>query len=339
VPTAFLETSLRSPTAASVADILAPVYLSTDFIAETHAALDGLGSRAVLRARFLSDVRLTAGTVVTPATLASLRSCVAFSVAVSPSGRVAADLAIEMLSETTLAAASLQVGLPPASLRVGSRLGASFAPYLPPIAEPAWNELRGTINLVRNASVEQTDVGLLDWDGVNGATLALDDTVSWHGPRSVEVTYPNTGSDARVTVRSEHGLGIAGELNTAMVGSLWALGEITFVQARITATYSDASTDTATGDLFDLAAVDDWVRVVTPSLTLDPAKTLDYLTLDLMHPTPDAVTVIHVDGAQIEQDRGESATPFAQGDMGAAFAWLGPAGLSMSLRETMAVTT
>jgi hypothetical protein len=340
VPTQFIVPIADGNSVATIGALSVPKYLSLDAEGASQANVAGIGNRVVLR--FLAAQGENAQSVRTIVG-------VPFAVAITGNGevtwlldlpdRTAAAVAFAAQGDNAVVVPALRLGLPPVQAIGAGAVTADFAPFLPSIREPEWNEMRGTINLVRNASVENTSVGLLDWAGVNGATIAADSAVSWHGLRSVQVTYPNAGSDARVTVRSQRGLGITGQLNTAMVGSFSALGSLTQVQARLVATYTDATTDTATGDLFDLAAVTDWARIATPSVPLNAAKTLDYLTLDLTHPVAGSTTVLNIDGAQIEQDRGEGATPFAWGDMGASYAWLGPAGLSMSLRETMAVTT
>jgi hypothetical protein len=341
VPTQFLVTRSHGSSAATLADLTSPDYLSFDGEGEGGRAIAGLGPLVAYRVRSDGDGQATMGLSVTALLmLASDGEATALVGPLAPTGREAVPVALVSDGEALFVVAALRLGLPPIAGHGQSRSRATFIPFLPAIREPAWYELRGTVNLVRNASVEHPDMALRDWTGVSGATIALDDTTAWHGLRSVEITYPASGSDAAVSVDSIRGLGLSGGLDTAMVGSVSLSGTITQLLLRLTATYSDATTDSIDGDLFDLAtADDDWLRVASPSLPLDPAKTLDYLTLAVVHPVADVETVIHADGAQIEQDRGDGATPFAQGDMGAHYAWLGLASFSMSLRETMAVTT
>lgn len=320
--------------------IVFPANLSLDFEGESRLMAVGIGSIKVIRADILSASLLVASNVGEPGFVAILTSDALLFTRLVSEPREAVELTAVLTSEGVLVGSALRLQLRDIVLASDGEMLADMQPFLPEPREPEWFELRGTVNLLRNASVEQTDVGLRDWGGVVGATLALDDTFAWHGSNSVQVTFPSSGANAGVTVKTQGGLGLTGGTGTLMVGSLSLSGTITQIKTRLTATYRDATTDSIDGDLFDLAtAADDWLRASTPSLALNPAKVLDVLTLAVLHPTAGSVTVIHADGAQIEQDRGEGATPFAQGDMGEHYAWLGPEGLSMSLRETMAVTT
>lgn len=338
MPTQFIVPVADGNSVATVGALSVPKYLSLDAEGTSQTNVAGIGARVVLR--FLAAQGENAQ---------SIRTIVGVPFAVQAFGdgsvtwslnlpdRLAAAVAFQAQGENAVIVPALMLGLPPVQAIGAGETLAEFAPFLPAIREPAWNEIRGTVNLVRNASLENVSVGLLDWYAFNGASIAADDTIAWHGLRSVQVTFPSSGADAGFGVRSEHGLGITGVLNVAMVGSLSLLGAITQIRVRLVATYTDATTDSILDAAFDLSTTgDDWLRAISLSLAINPAKVLDYVALEVVHPVPDAVTVIHADGAQIEQDLGEGATPFAQGDMGDDYRWLGQPGLSMSLRETMA---
>jgi hypothetical protein len=330
---------LESRSRSNLRTLTFPAYLSVDFTSESRSIAAGMGATKVIRATLLSPTAMAADSVGYPVLVAVLTSDAVLTAVVGSETGIAPGETVEMVavltSETALVASALELTLLGAVLASRGEMLAEMQPSLPPIREPAWDELRGTVNLVRNASVENTDIGLLDWYAFGGVTLALDDTLAWHQTRSVEVTFPSSGADAGFGVRTQGGLGITDTLGVLMVGSLSLLGEITQIRVRMQATYSDATTDDILDDAFDLATTDDeWARVRSLSLELDPTKVLDFLALEVVHPTPDVESIMHADGVQIEQDRGDSATPFAQGDMGDGYAWLGLPGISMSLRET-----
>ena len=116
-----------------------------------------------------------------------------------------------------------------------------FTPELPLLREPLETEVRGTVNLVRNPSLEYA--GLLDWSGSAGATVALDTSDPWDGSTAAVYTIAAGTGVSEILVKSRESLGIAGV--RSWIGSVMAKGTALDVRPFLRFTYSDATTEGA----------------------------------------------------------------------------------------------
>jgi hypothetical protein len=337
MPTQFLDVQAAGNGGSVATELLFPVYLSLD--AEGVGVLDaaGLGARAMLR--FLDSAGsgdLTIGMLIGSPFVPVIDGIGDVVIFLDAPVRDAVDVAFAVSGTGAVTVPALRLGLPGLSVGGVGAVAADFIPALPAIREPAWNELRGTVNLVRNPSLENSAVGMTDWGGA-GVTVARTTDHAWHGLAAAEAVFASGTADRRLSVRSQAGLGFTGGVPLAVVGAISLLGTLDKIELRLEVTYSDATSAIIAGDLFDLAATgEDWVRVSTPVLETNPAKSVSLFTLYVWRPAVlSAPVTIWADGAQIEIATGGEATPFAAGDMGEHYAWLGAEGLSMSHRETM----
>lgn len=184
----------------------------------------------------------------------------------------------------------------------------------------------GTTNLVPNPGAEvdvTTEVFV-----VTGGTLTRDTTRSFYGVASNKMVTPGSAALEGFMYRAL--ITSTGAAN-GYVGQVQVRGSGT-VQVSMRVNYSDVT-------LVETAPVvvvltDAWQRVVTPLLTLDPAKTTQNFWLMVRSPTAVPLT-FNVDAGQIEQK--PYATPFCSGDMGAGFTWAGTANASQSTRANSVI--
>jgi hypothetical protein len=78
-----------------------------------------------------------------------------------------------------------------------------------------------------------------------------------------------------------------------------------------------------------------WGRIYTPSVAKDDTKTLDSIDLVVTITEGGSATTTWMDAAQIEQDTGQGATAYADGDQGDGHYWSGTPGLSMAVRDPL----
>lgn len=148
---------------------------------------------------------------------------------------------------------------------------------IPTLREPLPGEVAGAVNLVRNPSVE-TD--LTDWSADVGVTLARDGAEAWAGDWAALATYPATVAMAAIHVATVREIGDAAAM-AAAIGSIAAKNDVPGLALRLTAQYQDASNASVLGAFADAAAAD-WARLASEALMLDPAKTLDSLTVSVV---------------------------------------------------------
>lgn len=237
------------------------------------------------------------------------------------------------------AAAALEVSHEPAGVAAGSSsAAASVAVVLPALRPPRAWEAPGTVNLVRNPSAE---VSLDDWAEIGGATIDRDGTRAFDGVASVRVDLPGIGPDEGVAVGTVRGLAYVGVDRVAW-GSLSLSGAVSGLVAWVRGHYADGSS--SDGDRSEPFALEhdgrpgNWRRVVPPAYFADADKTLVWAEVRVARAIPDGPAGFWADAAQIEEDRGQGATPFAIGsyrsDLGR---WTGAEHLSPSIRQPAAV--
>jgi hypothetical protein len=213
----------------------------------------------------------------------------------------------------------------------GAEGGLGFA--MPDLPDPTEFQVRGTINLVRNPSVEYDEIGLRDWSAGVGVAIARTDEDAWDGNFSVRGDVEVGVLDPEIVVVSQSGLGI--DRDAAWVGSFAMHADLTRVVTTLRFLYTDATDEY--GEWTEVVPDPEWHLVTTGSMRHDTARVLD--RVDLIIATPQEVdpTTIFLDGAQIEEDRGENVTPYADGDQGEGHTWSGTPGFSPSVRNPQGV--
>jgi hypothetical protein len=331
--------------------LLAPIFLAGDDDALNGDSLAGLGPAAILRGLTDGGVTTDAGLVVIIHALdgsdaASSDDDAQTGYVLEVGGTDAAsgaDVAIS-IGETieteagTDAAVSDDLGQLTLTMNLaGSDAAAStdwgeFAFVMPVLRDPTETEVRGTVNLVRNPSLEYEVSDLMDWDAESGITIERSDDDAWDGDWSVLATVDNGAAEPAISVRSVSGLAI--DRAATWVGSVALQGDAAAVTIFLRLTYSDAST--ANTEATEVVPTATWIRYGTIPEDHDPAKTLS--RIELMLVVPQLVVdeqALWLDAAQIEEDRGENATPYADGDRGDGYRWVGTPGFSASVREPL----
>lgn len=220
-----------------------------------------------------------------------------------------------------------------------SRDAVDFAPAIPLVREPVGDELRGTVNLARNPSLEYDEVDLADWSAE--ADIALTRTSAaeaWAGTYSGRAAVAAGAGTPAVIVASQGGLLQTG-YGRRWVASAALRGDADAVSLVLSLVYSDATTDESDPVLIDAAAErplnDSWWRYATEVWDQDPTKTL--MRLDLLAEVPQHATeerILRIDGVQFEEAVSGGATTYVDGDQGDGYVWTGAPGFSMSVRET-----
>lgn len=216
-------------------------------------------------------------------------------------------------------------------MQVGGQAALSVVLPIPKDAGP--QSLPGTVNLVRNPSLESATVLATDWSARGAGSIARVADLGWQGGASLRVTVPGGTAGAGAQVATLGALGWTG--NRTLLGSVYVFGALPGLGCRLVALYGDGTV--GTGDAADVPAdlPDGWVRA-TCALEPDPAKRLDQLLLavERIDGTAPAAGSFWLDAAQVEEDRGYGHTPYAIGQYGPPYhAWWGAAHLSPSLRD------
>lgn len=199
---------------------------------------------------------------------------------------------------------------------------------MPFLRDPYENEVRGTINLIRNPSLEYDEIGMADWISEAGIVLYQSSAAAWDGLQSAYAEVDAGAGTLEIVVSSQRGLYLSGILY--WIGSFALEGDAPSVDYFLRITYTDASTED--GDVKTVVPATDWVPLATETVPSDPAKFIDWIDLVLQVAQDSADTILHIDGAQIEEDKAGGNTPVATGDMGAGYAWYGTPGFSVSIR-------
>lgn len=202
----------------------------------------------------------------------------------------------------------------------------------PPLPVPSAalpGEIAGTVNLVRNPSLEYSDIGLRDWSSEAGITLTRDNATAWDRSWSALATVAAGAGSPGVMVLSLGGIGFTGQ--RSYVGSIALLGTALLARIWLTLIYQDATS--TIGELTDVVPTADWVRVETVPVAQNPAKMLDRIEFWTAVVQEAGVVTLRLDGAQIEEALSGGATPYVDGDQGEGHHWWGAEGWSVSYRE------
>lgn len=201
-------------------------------------------------------------------------------------------------------------------------------------ASPSCNQLtawieEGTTNLFYNPVAANNVVGA----GVTAPqTLSRDTTTAYFGATSYKIDGSGTDSN-RIVFSSISSLGYTGSTKT-FTGSVYMKGSGTF-KSDLTIFYTDASTTQGTFST-SFSLTNSWQRIVAPSITSDPAKTVNYITISIRYSGTQAASTYYCNGAQIEEK--SYATSFCSGDLGTGYSWAGTAHASSSTRVAGAIS-
>lgn len=193
----------------------------------------------------------------------------------------------------------------------------------------------GTINVIRNPSLENDEAGLTDWSADAGIDLVRDNTDAWAGNWSAFGTVAAGAGVPAIVVLSQPGL-FQQSLATYWTGSISGMGTAAQVNVTLRAYYTTGLPDEtlpADGDTEDIIVpTADWIRWTTDTLLADPTRVLDHLALVIAVPQEAGDVTIRLDGAQIEPSATGGVSPYTDGDQGVGNEWLGAPGFSMSIR-------
>lgn len=134
-------------------------------------------------------------------------------------------------------------------------------------------------NLILNPSAT---VDLSNAAVSGGFTLSRDTSVFRSSPASFKVVTDGTGAAGkRLVLNSSTGLGLTG-LARRFGGSIWVSGTATNqVRVDIVLIYTDASSLIVTGTTATLAGDTQFDLVTAPTVTADPAKTVNQVTISV----------------------------------------------------------
>lgn len=215
---------------------------------------------------------------------------------------------------------------------------ASFAPEIPEVAPPSDGQSAGTVNLVRNPSLEDATVGLTDWTATDPDALTRTSAAEpWVGSYSARYAVAPATGGHEVTIQSIAGLADQ-RVGGTWVGSVALRGDASFVTLMLALRYTDGTSDLSETVLIDSSAPrplnDDWWPYATAPVAQDGAKNLSRLDLVVGTSAHGLLErIIRLDGAQIESAWNGGATPYADGDRGEGHRWTGAPHFSPSVRE------
>jgi len=246
------------------------------------------------------------------------------------------------------ASASLVFGAG-ASLSLGASLAGasnilSFAAAAELTVQPPYprrhanDELPGTVNLVRNPSVESPIVGSTDWFKVGSSTTEQGriTTDAWQGNACYQVTCPGVGAGEGLGVRTAQGMGLPGQdLSFACQVRVKGTAGVPVVPHPVVY-YTDGTTGTNPGEVVTLTG--SW-QTIRHQISSDPTKIIRYVEFHILASGTHAMT-LKGDGAQVEVDQGGGHTPFAIGDYGRPYhRWEGTEHLSFTVRDPIKMDT
>jgi hypothetical protein len=223
-----------------------------------------------------------------------------------------------------------------------------YEPRIPAIAVPVGSQQWGTVNLVRNPSLSYEDVGLLDWftyDAVAPVALSRSSATAAVGSHAglaslTGFTAVDPGDSHGIFIRTQQRLNrsmqsIAGSfsLYTPDLADIWYWLRFTYMDGTdldgtvyLATNHDDVDQDAA----FTQST---WNRIEFVD-SPDPFKPINHIELYVATPEHAADSLFRVDAVQIEESLSGGPTPYVDGDQGENAHWLGPAGRSMSFRET-----
>lgn len=177
-----------------------------------------------------------------------------------------------------------------------------------------------TTNLLLNPSAETNLTGIT---ATAGLTLTNDSAYAYIGTKSAKVDAPAASFTKRLVNQCAGTVPVG----SPVVGSIFLRGSGN-VTIDISVTYTDASSGNGSASS-TIALTDAWTRFSTPVLTTDGAKTVNLLVLSVRVADANA-TVFYADAMQVEAKI--AATSYADGSLGAGYAWTGTAHASSSTR-------
>ena len=188
-----------------------------------------------------------------------------------------------------------------------------------------------TTNLIKNPSAEiaigGTEIRALG----TISTITRDTTCAYVGTTSIKcVTGGGSGTEG-VRFESAKSLGYTGSART-FTASAYVRGTGN-LRCSLVIVYTDTS---ALELLTTFTATDTWQRIVSPAGTLDPAKTVDYIAVDVRQQATTAGTFF-VDAAQAEEKA--YVTSYCDGSLGSGYTWAGTAHASASTRASTTIKT
>lgn len=210
----------------------------------------------------------------------------------------------------------------------GSDAAAGFAADLRWPMAPRSGDEPGTLNLVRNPSLER--FGLTDWASEGDGALADgDDPEAWDGGRVAGFGVP-VGGAGTLVVASQRGLNLGGD--ALWIGSLSVAGDGGDIVLTLRLVYADGTSEDGEGRTATTGV--GWGRYATDAVRQNPAKVLERIDLRVDVAGGALGRDLLIDAAQIEMDMGLRETPFASGDNPDGWhAWTGVPGLSPSVRQ------
>jgi hypothetical protein len=195
-------------------------------------------------------------------------------------------------------------------------------------------ELSGTINLHPNPGAED---GLWGWFATGGASVAEEVTTVWEGARAVKVTLPGVAPDEGVYIQSVAGADLT-DVVRSIYGSLFTSGDAIPLKSFSRVRYTDGTTvdgEVSTGLVATLAP--DWQRFIAVPIATDPAKKVFVVETYFVTESATAGEFV-VDGAQVEEDRGDGPTQWASGAYGEETGrWSGTPHRSLTVRQPITI--
>ena len=201
---------------------------------------------------------------------------------------------------------------------------ADLIPPIPVIREATPEEVPGTINLVRNPSVE---FDTMDW-AVTSPLVGTRIEGGWVGDYGYEVEIPAGSGTEEVVISSYPQLNNAS--GQPYAASIHVTGDFVAVLGMFLRFYYD---DASVGiDIYaEPMVVPEAEGVISFVGTPSPTKTVDRVDMVLYIDVEATDQLIVLDGAQIEP--GVGVTPYADGDQGVYHYWYGAPHMSVSYRE------
>ncbi|MBS0336810.1 MAG: hypothetical protein JSS40_08380 [Proteobacteria bacterium] len=218
------------------------------------------------------------------------------------------------------------------TIQAGSAADGALRIILPIVRQALPGEIAGTVNWHINPSVESGSA--IGWDVAGSATGVVSTDDAWDGARSWKVVTSGAVGDG-VRAVGVGGMGLSGDPRTVF-GQLRVKGPAGTVLSAITRLHfrglatqdSDPVTVTLTGA---------WDPIYTMPVVTASATALDQAEVIVTTTATGAVT-LYADGAQLEEDHGAGATPWASGAYNAdAGVWAGAAHNSVTIRQPIPV--
>lgn len=200
----------------------------------------------------------------------------------------------------------------------------------PSVSQAVFWPWEATTNMLVNPRAANASSGA--GNIANGVTRTIDTAYALVGANSFKAVTNNAASGEYLALSTgASSLGLTGAANPYK-GSVYLRGAGT-VNVYVQINYSDATVVQGTKTLYTLT--DSWVRVEPAAVTLNAAKTVDYMFVIAETDVQQAITFYMTCG-QLEQKA--YATTYCDGSLGTGHAWTGTAHASSSTRTAMLVS-